>query len=160
MMFKLLKTKEDFESFQNSFDWHDSSIRESYSINLHAESFVDTLDDARESCDSSAVFGIVILLPLQAQALELVAFDPNFVRFDPTSHLEEEKNIVISRRKSELDLGTVFIVCGCFGYRTIDLSDLSPQSFHLKTRVVDEFGSLQAPYNIDWRAAMDEACAH
>lgn len=147
-MLTLITDQQAFERFVGSVDWHDGTVLESH--------FVSTR--GRAPADST----LRILLAASGERyapVEIVFYDPECAEgLYSQTEIDTIPTAVVQRRKIEFSVGShICIHAACMAYRLLgdDLTD--PGSYFARVPAYDDKLLLVAPYDIDWRTAMDLA---
>jgi len=155
-MLTLITGQKEIESLIDSIDWHGSYIKE---VHFAPAQFQDENHESSGStvCHEASLVRLLIALPENSHALEIVAFDAESCSIYPLHDLDEDKTAMIQRRVAELDFGAFTLKCACVGYRACEVSAAEFGQFYSKENLFLKDGNLVAPYSIDWRTALDEA---
>lgn len=108
-----------------------------------------------------AVLRILLAFPCQGLSLELVAFDPTYQCLQTDLYFEDQQpNVVvqIARRTASMVLGAALSInAEAFAYRELPYGASGAQDFYFTQEFRDKQGILVHPYNVDYKAALDEA---
>lgn len=141
-MLAIVMTQDDFLSLVNSVDWHSAYISE-----MH---FGTTKYQGEES-----LVRLLITLPEDTCALEIVVFNSESFSIHPNQDLEEEKTSQIQRRLAVADFGAFSLRGKCLAYQKLDLKSVNFGQYYSNTELYDDNEALCAPYNLNWREILD-----
>ncbi len=160
-MFTLITGKKDFDILVSSTNWHSAYLKEMHfgSSQFQERRFeTDYLAyGGATMCGSTSLVRLLIALPEDSYALELILLDVADFSCTPGYCLEVEKTAVIQRRRLEVDLGVVSARCACMGYRKLEVSAVGAGQFYTKENLFDNNEKLLAPYDVDWQIVLDES---
>lgn len=140
-----------YEQFIASRTWHHAYVKESH---VHT----GTYDVPGGIVDNGISLARALVgNPDADHALELVAFEVSSFTVWGQHDFEPQGEVIVQRRKAQLDFGALQLQATCLGYRVISLTHLAFGQYYTDPAPFDEYGNLLYPYDLDWRLIMDEA---
>jgi len=153
-MLVIVKTQNDFLSLINSVDWHSAYISEMHFGTLQYE-ITDASNSGAVKAGDETLARLLISLPEDTCALEIVVFNTEVFRICPNQELEDEKTATIQRRKAEADFGAFSLTGECLAYQKLDLETVNFGQYYTPTKLYVDNLDLCAPYNLNWREILD-----
>ncbi len=155
-MLTLITGQKDFDALVGSTNWHSSYIKEMHFENSQYEN--PNSESRSTVCGEESLVRLLIALPGDAHALEIVAFNIESCSLWTHQDLDEgEKTAIIQRRVIQVNFGAFSLTCACMGFRRLEISALGRTGFYNKESLYNEDGDFVEPYNMDWRSALDES---
>lgn len=151
LMLKIITVQAEFEELVRSICWHDAYLRA-----VHYSAPTYQLSDGSTIYRNSSLVQLIIASPVDRNVLELIAFEPTSFSVHPEQDLECHKTLTIQRRTTEADFGGFKLTCGCIGFRKLPENAASDKLSFSDESLYDG-SDLAPPYNIDWRAALDNS---
>ncbi len=153
MTIELLTTQNELEELINRTNWHSAYLKEIH----YADPQRQCSESGNTICGLATLVRVLIALPEESYALEIVSFETQRCEFLPNQPLEEVKSGTIKRRAAVLDFGAFSLHASCVGYRHIDVSSVQSFNYYSTEELFDGDGDLIQPYSVDWRTALDDA---
>lgn len=153
-MLVIVKNQDDFLSLINSVDWHSAFISEMHFGCLQYEKS-DDINSVATKTDEDTLVRLLITLPEDTCALEIVVFNSQVFCICPNQDLEDEKTATIQRRKAEADFGAFSLTGECLAYQKLDLETVNFGQYYTPTKLYVDNLDLCAPYNLNWREILD-----
>lgn len=147
-MLTLITDQQAFERFVGSVDWHDGTVLESH--------FVST----RGRAPAGSTLRILVAASGERYApVEVVFYEPEHANgLYSQTEIDTIPAAVVQRRKIEFSVGShMRIHAACMAYRLLGDELTDPGSYFARVPAYDDKLLLSAPYDIDWRTAMDLA---
>ena len=153
-MLVIVKTQDDFQALLSSVDWHSSYVSE---VHMGTLQYVKTgtANLGATLAGENSLLRLLISLPEDTCALEIVVFNSESFCINPDNPLEEEKTALIKRRLAEADFGAFRVRGACLAYQKLDLKTVKFGQYYSSEKLYDDNEDLCAPYNSDWRAILD-----
>lgn len=153
-MLVVVKTQDDFLSLVNSVDWHSAYISEMHFGTKQYE-IADTDNSGAVKAGDQTLARLLVSLPEDTCALEIVVFNCEVFRMCPNQELEDEKTSTIQRRRAEADFGAFSLTGECLAYQKLDLKTVNFGQYYSTAKLYDDNEDLCAPYNLNWREILD-----
>jgi len=153
-MLTLVNGDDEMQLLLGSTNWHSAYIKEMHFAKSQFE--IERIGGAATTiCGETSLVRLLIVLPEDSHALEIVSFDTESCCFWPLHDLDESKTAIVQRRVTEADFGAFSLKCGCLAYQRLDTAVVGFGQYYGSVNLFDENGDLKFPYNIDWRAELD-----
>lgn len=148
----LITSQKVFDDSIRALDWHDAFIKESHFAAARWR------QSKGVGYGEGQILRVLLAFPYEPSPddLELIAFDVH--SYSLSDFLESVPVAQIHRRGACITIEPcVRISCACFAYRWVRAHSREMGQVYSRERVFNDDGSLAAPFNLDWRAAMDLA---
>lgn len=148
---QVITSSDQFDSIVSSLIWHDSFVQDFRWIPA------EYLDARRNiiACRGFSLVRVLLILCYTNDAIEIIGFEPETCQIGSQHYLEDtEKSVVVKRRSADLEFGAFSLHCAAIACRHVPVASANDDCV---ANIIGEDGQLLPPYNIDWRAILDEA---
>jgi len=117
----------------------------------------DYLDTRRNfiACRGFSIARVLLILCYTDEAIEFIGFEPQTCQIGSQHYLEDaEKSVEVKRRSAVLKFGAFSLYCAAVACRRVPVASANDDCV---ANIIGEDGELLPPYNIDWRAILDES---
>jgi hypothetical protein len=155
-MLGLVTGKTEFDDFVKSSDWHGAYLKETHFSRAQFQR-IETDGSSSTICSADSILRLLVAFPEDDHSLEIVLFNAEEFTLYPSYDLDVDKSARIQRRLAEADFGAFSCKCACLGFQHLPIAAVSASPHYSSESLFENGCFSQAPYNVDWRAVLDEA---
>ncbi len=156
-MLTLITSNTAVVTLRNLLNWDHSYVKEVHFGNSQYETEKTNSRAGSTISGESTILRILIALPEEEYALELIAFHVEWCSFSARQGLHISDRALIQRRLTEVDFGAISVKSGCLAYQKVELEAAGADQYYGNQNLFDANGELLEPYNLDWKVLLDDA---